>query len=148
MVRNPDHVTIVVTDVEKAKTFFALLGFEEELDKVISGGVMDAYMGIPGINAEHVTLVLKGCTPHFDIQLLKFHNPQALPDPRIRDLYKIGFNHLCFAVDDIDAEVRRLTQAGVKFRNQIMDFRGLKLVFLEGPEGITLELAERTDQPA
>jgi catechol 2,3-dioxygenase-like lactoylglutathione lyase family enzyme len=147
MPRNPDHVTIVVSDVEEAKEFFALLGFEEEMTKVIGGEVMAAYMGVPGIEAEHITLVLKGCTPHFDIQLLKFHNPRALPDPHIRDLYKVGFNHLSFAVDDIKSEVQRLKDAGVKFRNDIMDFRGLRLVFLEGPEGITLELVERGDQP-
>lgn len=145
MLQNPDHVTIVVSDVDRAKEFFALLGFEEEMTKVIGGEVMAAYMGIPGIEAEHITLVLTGCAPHFDIQLLKFHNPQALPDPHIRDLHKVGFNHLSFAVDDIKSEVQRLKEAGVKFRNDIMDFRGLRLVFLEGPEGITLELVERGD---
>src|SRR5262245_47226257 len=30
MVKNADHVTVVVRDVEAARTFFALLGFKEE----------------------------------------------------------------------------------------------------------------------
>ncbi|MEM7225612.1 MAG: VOC family protein [Pseudomonadota bacterium] len=143
MVRNPDHVTIVVKDLDGAKAFFALLGFEEGLTTVISGPVMDAYMGIPGIEAEHVTLVLKDCTPHFDIQLLKYRNPESANDPKVRDLSRVGFNHLCFRSDDIEADVARLKAAGVTFRNEMMDFRGLKLVFFEGPEGITLELAQR-----
>ncbi len=142
MPKNPDHVTIVVTDADAAKDFFSLLGFEETETQVISGDVMDAYMGVPGIEAEHITMVLKGCTPHFDIQLLKYRHPDALPDPHIRDLNKVGFNHLCFAVDDIEAEVTRLKAAGVTFRNEIMEFRAGKLIFLEGPEGITLELAQ------
>ena len=142
MLRNPDHATVVVTDTEAAKRFFALLGFEETETQVVSGPVMAGYMGVPGIEAEHVTLVLKGCEPHFDIQLLNFRQPEASPDPQIRDLCRVGFNHVCFAVDDLEAEVAHLEEAGVHFRNEIMTFRGGKLIFLEGPEGITLELGE------
>jgi catechol 2,3-dioxygenase-like lactoylglutathione lyase family enzyme len=143
MVRNPDHLTVVVTDLEAAKHFLTLLGFKETMTKFISGKIMEAYMGVPGIEADHVTMVLQSCSPHFDIQLLRYRNPQAVPDPETRDLHRVGFNHFCFCVDDIDSEVARLREAGVKFRNEIMDFRGLRLVFLEGPEGITLELAQR-----
>ncbi len=56
MVRNFDHVTIVVRDVEAAKRFFAFLGFMEVKSVVISGKVMEDYMGVKGIEAEHVTL--------------------------------------------------------------------------------------------
>jgi catechol 2,3-dioxygenase-like lactoylglutathione lyase family enzyme len=49
MVKNFDHVTIVVRDVEKAKRFFALLGFKETKTAVISGKVMEDYMGVRGI---------------------------------------------------------------------------------------------------
>jgi len=41
MLKNFDHVTIVVRDVEKAKKFFALLGFKETKVALISGKVMD-----------------------------------------------------------------------------------------------------------
>ena len=58
MVKHFDHVTIVVRDVEKAKKFFGLLGFEETMSVVISGEEMSRYMGIDGIEAEHVTLEL------------------------------------------------------------------------------------------
>ena len=60
----------------------------------------------------------------------------------IRQLNEIGFNHVCFAVDDLEAEIVRLTAAGVKLRNRMMDFHSRKLVFLEGPEGVTIELAQ------
>jgi hypothetical protein len=48
----------------------------------------------------------------------------------------------CFAVDDIAAEVTKLKAHGFKTRNEIMDFHSRKLVFIDGPEGVTLELAE------
>ena len=56
MVRKFDHVTIVVRDVEAAKRFFGLLGFKEVTSVVISGQVMDDYMGIKGLEADHVTI--------------------------------------------------------------------------------------------
>jgi catechol 2,3-dioxygenase-like lactoylglutathione lyase family enzyme len=68
--------------------------------------------------------------------------PAPLPDPNIRRLDKLGFNHVCFAVDDLDAEIAKLAAAGVDLRNSVMDFHDRKLVFLRGPEDITVELAE------
>ncbi|MFY9624169.1 MAG: VOC family protein [Rhodoplanes sp.] len=140
MVRNFDHVTIVVRDVEAAKHFFGLLGFRETHSAVISGKVMEDYMGIEGIEADHVTLAIEN--PHSEVQLLRYRHPDAVVDANISKLNKLGFNHICFAVDDLDAEVARLTAAGVKLRNRVMDFLSRKLVFLHGPEDITVELAQ------
>jgi catechol 2,3-dioxygenase-like lactoylglutathione lyase family enzyme len=57
-------------------------------------------------------------------------------------------NHICFAVDDIEAEVARIEAAGFKTRNSVMDFHSRKLVFLDGPEGVTVELAQWDGPPA
>jgi catechol 2,3-dioxygenase-like lactoylglutathione lyase family enzyme len=142
MIMNIDHVTVVVRDVAKAKAFFGLLGFVEEKSVVISGERFARYMGVQGIEAEHVTLVSKQTTPRFEVQLLRYITPEKLPDADLENLARPGFNHICFAVTDLDAEVKRLTSQGVRLRNEIMDFHARKLVFLSGPEGITVELAE------
>jgi catechol 2,3-dioxygenase-like lactoylglutathione lyase family enzyme len=142
MIRNFDHVTIVVRDVEAAKRFFALLGFKETKSVVISGRVMEDYMGVEGIEAEHVTLALENVSPHTEVQLLRYRNPKPIADPSIAKLNKLGFNHICFAVDNLDAEVAKLKAAGVQLRNEVMAFHGRKLVFVCGPEEITVELAE------
>lgn len=142
MVKNFDHVTIVVRDLDKAKSFFALLGFKESKVAVVTGKVMADYMGIAGIEADHVTLVLENATPHIEVQLLHYRQPAPIPDPTIGRLNKLGFNHVCFAVDDLDAELAKLRAAGVELRNHVMDFHNRKLVFLRGPEDITVELAE------
>ena len=143
MVRHFEHVTIAVRDIDAAKRFFSLLGFKEEISTVIAGSTMEAYMGVPGIAAEHVTLVLKGATPRLEVQLLRYRQPSIPDEPRLARLDKLGFNQVCFAVDDLVAEVARLEAAGVKRRNEIMDFHGRKLVFLTGPEGVVIELSER-----
>jgi catechol 2,3-dioxygenase-like lactoylglutathione lyase family enzyme len=142
MVARFDHVTIVVRDVDKAKAFFALLGFVEQQSVVISGGQFSSYMGIPGIEAEHVTLALANATPRVEVQLLRYRHPEPIPDGDIARLDKLGFNHVCFTVVDIEAEVRRLSAGGIELRNEIMEFHDRKLVFLRGPEGVTVELAQ------
>ena len=137
-----DHLTIVVRDVDRAKVFFAVLGIKEAISVVIAGQPFASYMGVPGIEAEHVTLVLEKATPRTEIQLLRYRHPDPLPDPHIRDLYKLGMNHVCFAVDDIEAEVAKFRAGGFKTRNEIMDFHSRKLVFLDGPEDVTVELSQ------
>ena len=53
-----------------------------------------------------------------------------------------GGDWRCFAVDDLEAEVARLKAQGVQLRNEVMEFHDRRLVFLSGPEGVTVELAE------
>jgi len=142
MVSHIDHVTVAVRDAPAALHFFGLLGFREVKSVVIAGSPFDAYMGVPGIEAEHRTLVLDQATPRFEMQLLTYRQPAVHADSGTGDLARTGFNHICFAVDDLEAEVARLTAAGVKLRNQVMLFHDRKLVFLDGPEGVVVELAQ------
>jgi catechol 2,3-dioxygenase-like lactoylglutathione lyase family enzyme len=137
-----DHITIVVRDLEAAKRFFGLLGFVEDRSVVISGPQFATYMGVEGIEADHCTLVLAGASPRMEVQLLRYHHPEPVPDPDAGDLARLGFNHVCLAVDDLDGDVARLRASGVRLRNEVMVFHDRKLVFLSGPEGITVELAE------
>ena len=48
--------------VEESREFYGLLGFEEEKAVVISGPQFATYMGVDGMEADHVTLVLAGAT--------------------------------------------------------------------------------------
>ena len=142
MVKRFDHVTIAVRDLDRAKTFFGLLGFVEDKAVVISGPIFSAYMGVDGIEADHVTLVLAGAEPRLEVQILRYRHPDPLPDQHIERLDKLGFNHICFAVDDIEAEVAKLRAHGIEMRNTLLDFHSRKLIFVKGPEGITVELSE------
>ena len=99
-------------------------------------------MGVDGIEAEHVTLALANVSPRTEVQLLKYHHPAPILNSDIGDLAKLGFNHICFAVDDIEAEVEKLKANGIQIRNEIMDFHSRKLVFVFGPENVTVELSE------
>jgi catechol 2,3-dioxygenase-like lactoylglutathione lyase family enzyme len=142
MVRHFDHMTVVVRDLDRARRFFGLLGFKEAISVVIAGEPFASYMGLPEIEADHVTLVLENATPRTEIQLLHYRNPESIPDPHIRELNKVGFNHICFATDDIEAEIRNMREGGFETRNAVLDFHSRKLVFLDGPEGVVVELSQ------
>jgi catechol 2,3-dioxygenase-like lactoylglutathione lyase family enzyme len=51
-----------------------------------------------------------------------------------------GWNRIHFVVDDIDAEVARLRDAGSTFRNDIVTGPGGKQILLEDPSGNVVEL--------
>ena len=144
MFLNPDHVTIAVADAEPAIKFFALLGFRKEHVASIDGGLPARYMGMPGMKAQHITLVLEGADPRFEIQLLEFDPPPGTdPGAHPTNLRKRGFNHLAFRVDDIEAATAHLVANGVTMLSEEMDYISRKLRLFEGPEGITFELVQR-----
>ena len=142
MIEHFDHVTIGVRDLDEARRFFSLLGFQEDKNVVISGDRFAAYMGLDEIDADHVTLVVPGMSPRFEIQLLHYRHPEPLADPNIARLDKTGFNHICFAVDDAEATVRHLRSHGVEVRGELSGFHNRRLFFVTGPEDITVELAQ------
>ena len=143
MLRNPDHVTIAVADAAAAIEFFALLGFRKEHVTVIDGGEPAAYMGMPGMKAQHITLALDGAAPRFEIQLLEFEpTPGADPGEHPTNLRRRGYNHLAFRVDDIEAVTTHLEANGVTMLSDQMNYISRKLRFIQGPEGITLELVQ------
>lgn len=142
MIRHFDHVTVCVSDLEAAKRFFGLLGLDEDKSVVISGEPFAAYMGLDAVEADHVTLVLRGASPRFEIQLLHYRRPVPIKDANMARLDRVGFNHICFAVDDIEATVADLRANGVEVRSELKRFHNRRLVFLTGPDGITVELAQ------
>jgi catechol 2,3-dioxygenase-like lactoylglutathione lyase family enzyme len=142
LIKHFDHVTVCVKDVYAARRFFALLGFEEDKSVVISGERFAAYMGLDEIEADHVTLIVPGRSPRFEVQLLHYRRPEAVADAEIARLDKLGFNHICFAVDDAEATVARLRSNGVEVRGELKGFHNRRLFFLTGPEGVTVELAQ------
>ena len=51
-----------------------------------------------------------------------------------------GWNRIHFVVDDLDAEVARLTEAGLPFRNEMVKGPGGSQILLLDPSGNVIEL--------
>jgi catechol 2,3-dioxygenase-like lactoylglutathione lyase family enzyme len=58
-----------------------------------------------------------------------------------------GWNRIHLIVDDIDAEVSRLRDAGAPFRNDILEGLGGKQILLQDPSGNVVELFQPAAAP-
>ncbi len=54
----------------------------------------------------------------------------------------LGYDHVGFEVDDLDAACSRLIGLGCSINTGPTELSDRKIVFLRGPEGITLELMQ------
>lgn len=142
-----DHLTIVVRDVDAAEAFFGLLGFVRTKTTVIQGPEMEHYMDVPGIVADHITLSMTDAPVHQEVQLLHYRAPEVEVDPETRFLARTGFNHVCFRIEDLDSMLELMRAHDVEVRSQIMEFHDRRLVYLVGPEGVTIELAQWLTDP-
>jgi lactoylglutathione lyase len=61
----------------------------------------------------------------------------------------IGFDHIGLRVADLAALAADLKAAGVHFTQEVTVLRpGVKACFIEGPEGVSIELLQRDPPPA
>jgi catechol 2,3-dioxygenase-like lactoylglutathione lyase family enzyme len=142
MIKNIDHINIVVSDLQEAKRFFLNLGFEEVTSSRLSGEELSRVTGLPNIEAEFVGLSLPGA--HTNIELIQYFSPIGEKDPELSKANQLGLRHIAFEVDDIEVEVERLKASGVRFQSdiQVWGKTGKKLVYCYGPEDIILEFAQ------
>lgn len=63
-----------------------------------------------------------------------------MPDGRVPE--PGGWNRIQIEVDDLDASVAALRDAGARFRNEIVTGRGGRQVLLDDPAGNPVELFE------
>jgi len=141
MISRIDHLNVVVSDLEQARGFFALLGFVEGLGAELDPVFLTRLTGIEGAQGRFITLCHPGSNT--TLELLQFDGGSGA-DPQLGRADRIGLRHLAFAVDDIDGAVVRLREAGITFLSEIQTWEktGKRLVYLYGPDGILLELAE------
>ncbi len=142
MLKNINHVNIVVSNLEETKAFFIQLGFEVGDESDLTGEWISSIVGLPDVNARYVTLSLPGTETN--LELIEYTTPPSEEDPNMDKANQIGFRHIAFEVDNIEDEVSRLRDKGIKFLSAIQTYpkTGKRLVYLWGPDRILLELAQ------
>ena len=131
MVRKVNHIAVAVPDVEAAARFYTeQLGLE-----------------LTGIETVASNKVKVGFIPVGDTRI-ELVQPDAPDSPIARFLEKRGpgLQHLCFEVDDIDAELKRLDEAGVQLINKtpIDGAHGCRVGFVhpKATGGVLVELSQ------
>ena len=120
------EVRYLVSDVDAAVEFYlSHLGFAEDENwgapfRMLARGELRLWVSGPGSSAARPM-------PY-----------GAKPEPG-------GWNRFVVEVDDIEAEVARLRNAGVRFRNDIVTGPGGKQVVVEDPSGNPIELFQPAD---
>lgn len=124
------HVRYLVDDVGQAVAFYTShLGFEVLND--FAPAFADVARG-------RLRLLLSGPTSSAGRPM----PDGATPGPG-------GWNRIHLLVDDLEAEVARLREAGAPFRNEIVEGPGGKQVLLQDPSGNVVELFQpAAPQPA
>jgi catechol 2,3-dioxygenase-like lactoylglutathione lyase family enzyme len=114
------NVRYMVTDVAEAVEFYA------------------THFGCqPGINSPAFADVTKG---NLRLLLSGPASSAGRPMPDGTTPGPGGWNRIHFVTSDLEAEINRLEDAGVRFRNDIVDGPGGRQILVEDPSGNVIEL--------
>ena len=123
---NPDEMVSVrymVNNVEEAVGYYVdILGFEP---------LTNFAPAFADVTRGNLRLLLAGPTSSAGRAM----PDGAKPEPG-------GWNRIHLIVEDIEAEITRLRQAGARFRNEIVEGPGGKQILLEDPSGNLIEIFE------
>ena len=143
MIQNMDHINIVASDLAKSIDFFTQFGFKISVEpSPLSGDWISNIVGLESVQANYAVLTMTNSTTN--IELTQYDWPPSQRDPNITKANQIGFRHLAFRVSDIEMLVQKLQDKGIAFLSPIQTYHktGKKLVYLQGPDQILLELAQ------
>ena len=120
----PDHIGIVVSDLERSKAFYRALGFIDGDERVMADKTL-SFMRLGAI----------------EIELFAYNEPVASAELPERML---GFKHLALVTDDIDAAFAELRAGGI-IDDEIAIREmpsGWRLLFFPDPDGMEIEIKQ------
>lgn len=143
------HTSFTVSNLDEAEGFFVHdFGLER-----MGGGLFDfdnlrEMVGLPGAILKIAYLAFpekNGLRPPHRLELIEYVKPAGKSTDTATN--RPGNAHLCFEVEDIHAEYKRLSERGVRFKSdpkQVMwgVNKGAWSVYCNGPDGVALELTQ------
>jgi catechol 2,3-dioxygenase-like lactoylglutathione lyase family enzyme len=145
-----DHTGFTVSSLDASLKFWVdVLGFRlVSRDHYPASEFLDNVVGVPG--AELTLAMVEAPGGHL-IELLEYSAPgdRQLLRPRACD---VGSVHLAFLVDDLDALLARVENAGWMSLGRPQTVQGprrdgLRLFYARGPDGVTIEFLQPPRQP-
>jgi catechol 2,3-dioxygenase-like lactoylglutathione lyase family enzyme len=139
-----DHTGITVTSLHDALEFWVdVLGFKHLYTRRFPNDpFIENVVGVPGAA---LTLAMVEAAGH-SIELLEYHAPdnRTVMRPRSCDC---GSVHVGLRVDDLDALLERIAESGwhpigIPQTVEEGERAGLRLAYVRGPDGVTLEFLQ------
>ena len=142
------HIGLCVSDLEASRRFYCdQLGFREVHDLDVSGELAEKLLELPDVDLQAVYLERDGVR----IELLHYREPGHRGEGVVRPMNALGLTHLSMRVDDFDATVRKLRDAGTRVLEQthIADAdTSTACVFVTDPDGTRIELVQGPGDPS
>lgn len=128
MLNRIHHIAIICTDYARSKYFYVnILGLS--ILQEVYRAERKSYK---------LDLLVGGL---YQIELFSFENPPA----RVSEPEAAGLRHLAFEVDDVAAEAAELHAKGVLTEPiRVDEFTGKKYTFFADPDGLPLEIYQRS----
>ena len=137
-----DHVGIVVDDLAAAIAFFVALGLEPQGEMSMEGRIVDRLIGLEGVATAFA--FMRTPDGNGQLELIEFKSPPAERGDTDAPAHTLGLRHITFAVDDIEAALAGLQAHGGELVGELVQYEtSYKLVYVRGPAGIIVELAEK-----
>ena len=137
------HVGLCVRDIERSVAFYcAAMGFTQVGEMRVDDEATARLLDVDGLVLELAYLERDG----FRLELLGYTRPGTTGDATPRAMNALGFTHLSFRVDDVDALTAAvLSHGGRLLEGRTVVFGGANRgLMLTDPDGNLLELIERT----
>jgi catechol 2,3-dioxygenase-like lactoylglutathione lyase family enzyme len=134
----------VVDDLAAAIGFFRELGLELQSEWSVEDELVGRIIGLDGVRVD--AAMMQTPDGHGQVELVKFHAPAAEGGDRTAPANTPGLRHITFEVDDLDAALASVQGKGSELVGEVLRFGGTyRVCYVRGPEGIIVELGERTD---
>lgn len=137
-----DHVGVVVDDLDAVAAFFVSLGFERQGGTLVEGETVDKINGLDGVRADVV--MVRTPDGSGKLELVKYHAPADSNGVHPFPANRLGFRHICIEVEDLNGIVDGFRAKGFDTVGEVQDYGNVyRLVYVRGPEGLIVELAEK-----
>jgi catechol 2,3-dioxygenase-like lactoylglutathione lyase family enzyme len=141
MILQLNHFNMTVTDLERSVDFYQrAFGFEIDRRFETTSPNIAHLSSFDQVDLKMAILTL-GTTR---MGMLQYASPVSTTDVRL-GLHDIGACQLVFAVDDVQAEYKRLLEMGVKFKSEPITDAQARIIAAQlfDPDGVTAEIVER-----
>jgi len=141
-IKHIDHIGINVENLDEVKAFFTGLGFTVIGEMLMQGELVDRVTGLKDVKDNMV--MLQAPDGQLNLELVKFHHPLDEAGIQRIKANTLGLRHLCFNVEGLDDIVTDLQNKGYTLVGDVQIYQDtFKLCYVDGPEGIIVELAEQ-----
>jgi len=136
-----NHVGVIVDDLELVTEFFVELGFQKSGPMRIAGAWVNRIVGLKGVHADMV--MVSAPDGSGSLELTKFYEPTDPAPARLPQPNTPGLRHLAYIVDDVESILERLRAKGYETVGEVVNYEDVfLLVYVAGPEGLIVELAQ------